>query len=237
MQNFKKKLKLIRPKKLIICKKILSTIFLISLCNSCCAAIIIDDFAENTLDKNLKIHPHKEVIIEDEFLPTSVTTKTLRKISNQLQSEVLPNIKTTNPQRKKLVISENEKEYILVRIKESFTTKSKPEEGSYLEFVTTEDKYIKGKLYPANTPIKARIETFSPRAMWGSPADIVISNFYINDIPLYGNISKTGKNNTLWVRPLACIAGVAFGTGFFFMFIKGGQAKINKNEVFKLYFE
>lgn len=73
--------------------------------------------------------------------------------------------------------------------------------------------------------------------MWGSPADIVISNFYINDIPLYGNISKTGKNNTMWVRPLACIAGVAFGTGFFFMFIKGGQAKINKNEVFKLYFE
>ena len=104
MQNFKKKLKLILAKKLIICKKILSTILLISLCNSCCAAIIIDDFVESTLDKNLKIYPRKEVIIKDEFLPTSVTTKTSRKISNQLQSEVLPNITTTNPQRKKLVI-------------------------------------------------------------------------------------------------------------------------------------
>lgn len=165
MQNFKKKLKLIQPKKLIICKKILSTFLLISLCNSCCAAIIIDDFVESTLDKNLKIYPRKEVIIKDEFLPTSVTTKTSRKISNQLQSEVLPNITTTIPQRKKLVISEDEKEYVSVSIKESFTTKSKPEEGSYLEFVTTENKYIKGKLYPANTPVKARIETYSPRAM------------------------------------------------------------------------
>lgn len=235
MRNFKKKLKQILTKKLIIYNKFVSIMLLISICNSVFAALITDDFVENTLDKNLKISPRKEVVIEDEFLPT-IKTSTPRKVFNKLQDETLPKA-TTTIQRKKFVITEKEKEYILVGIKEPFSTKSKPEEGSYLEFVTLEDKYIKGKFYPVNTSVMARVETFSPRAMWGTPADIVIGNFSIDKTPLYGNISKMGKNNTLWVRPLACVAGVVFGAGFVFMFVRGGQAKINTNEAFKLYFE
>ena len=107
---------------------------------------------------------------------------------------------------------------------------------SFLEFFTISDVNYKGKFYPAGTPVRARLETLSPRGTWGTPAEIVIGNFSIGGKPLYGEITRNGTNRILWVRPLAIAGGIFFGTGIFFMFIKGGHAKIKPDEIFTVYY-
>lgn len=122
-----------------------------------------------------------------------------------------------------------------VRILKPFTTKCKPVEGDFLEFVTTKDITYKNKTYPAGTPVKARIETVSQNDVWGVPADLVLGNFVMKDIHLAGEVSKTGAKRVLWVRPLAIVSGVFTGAGFFFIFMRGGHAKINPEETYTVY--
>ena len=54
MKNSSKRLKVIQPEKFIICKKILTLVLLINI-QACYSAAVIDDFVENSLDKNLQI--------------------------------------------------------------------------------------------------------------------------------------------------------------------------------------
>ena len=66
MKNSSKRLKVIQPEKFIICKKILTLVLLINI-QACYSAAVIDDFVENSLDKNLQIKPYTPSIINDEF--------------------------------------------------------------------------------------------------------------------------------------------------------------------------
>lgn len=196
-----------------------------------CAAIV-DDFAEETLDKNLKIKPYSPRIIEDDF--AQANKQKLAPLKQVIIYEELP-VTNRKISSKKYKISENDENVVKVAIVSKLKTNSKLEEGYFVEFRTVEDFSYKGVNYPAGTLVKGRIETFSRKSKCGTPADLVLGNFYIKDLPLNGEISKTGANRTLWVRPLMAVGSAFFGAGYFFIFIKGGEVKIEEAEVFELY--
>ena len=196
-------------------------------------SIIEDDFVETSLSKDLKIKEYKPPIICDDFVKNINYTPTKRK--QVIVQEVLPKINNEVIKRPYNKFSNTDLP-VKIRIKKEFSTKYNREEGQYIEFETIEETIFKNKTYPVGTTVKARVENISMNSSWGTPADLVISNFSIDRIPLCGEISKSGANRTLWVRPLAIIATPFCGTGFWLIFIRGGHAKINSNEVFTLYF-
>lgn len=192
-------------------------------------AIITDDFVEETLSKDLKIRKYTPTIIVDTFAESN-TAKSI-PIKKVKVVEILPTIKDKKVYKKYIASNDTT---IGIKLIQPLSTKSKPEEGSEILFVTTKAVTLKDKFYPENSIVKARIETISPNAMWGTPAEIIISNFTLDGIPLEGEISKIGHNNTLWVKPISIIGAAFGGSGIMFMFIRGGHAKIKTDEVFNV---
>ena len=239
-------------------KKILSFIICLGFFCMPAYAEIVDEFVNKTLDKSLKIKPASRIVIADTFAdntlnknlkPAKYSYKPIKDNfaeNNQNKSkykaivvnynENLPQISNKTTARKVVVIDNNSMTAVPVRIKKLFTTKSKIQEGDYLEFETTKDIVINKKTYPARTTVKARVETISLNESWGVPSDLVLGNFSIDGIPLGGEINKTGANRTLWVRPAAWTLIILFwGAGILLTPIRGGHAKIRTSEIYTLY--
>lgn len=213
-------------------KKIFASLLSILLIILPSCATIVDDFVEESLDKNLKIKPYFPEIIEDEFAQAN-TRKSVPLKRVFLYEELPVTDRKINVRNNKIL--EKEENIVKVAIVNELKTNSKLEEGYIVEFRTVEDLNYKGINYPAGTLVKGRVETFSRKAKCGTPADLVLGNFYINDLPLNGEISKMGANRTIWVRLLMVAGSSFFGAGYFFLFIKGGEVKIKESDVFSLY--
>ena len=198
---------------------------------------ISDTFVEQTLDKNLKIKPVFYKPPEDIFAENN-------KNKNILSGKVV-DYKEFFPAApvqkyvKKIVIFDNLKaQKIVVKPQKRITTRTKIDEGDYIKFTTVYPFILNGKEYPAGTIVNARVETISKNKSWGVPADLIIGNFSIDEIPLGGEISKVGANRTLWVRPMVIsLSLLFFGTGILLIPIRGGHAKINKWQKYTLYAE
>ena len=198
---------------------------------------ITDDFANKTLDKNLKISTPKNFYLTDTFAENNKNKNSYSKKYVDFH-EYIPKVDKTKSIHKKVVISDiNSGIEVPVRIKKLCSTRHKIDEGDYIDFETVKDLRIKGKLYPQGTVVKARIENISQNKAMGVPADLVVDSFSINGIALDGEISKTGANRSLWVYP--CTYGTIwfFGLGVLFIPIRGGHAKIRPSEIYKLYAE
>lgn len=151
-------------------------------------------------------------IIEDEFVNTTLN-KNLK-------------IKT-----QKEAVSNNEIP-IQIRIKENFTTKSKPEDGDIIEFETVEQF----KSFPAGTTVKGRIECVTMNYSMGVPADLIISNFKIGNTQLFGEIHAEGAHRIMWLRPAIIVGTIFFGAGLALIPIRGGHAKIKTNKIYTVYY-
>lgn len=130
---------------------------------------------------------------------------------------------------------------IQLKIVKNLTTKNGIIEGDSILFKTVKDVMINGVNFPKGTKIVGRVEMVSESDKMGTPANIVIDNFYMKDKPeinLYGNISKAGANRSLWVYPLYQAGNfVLYVAGFVFVPIHGGHAKISTNEVYTVFYE
>ena len=198
---------------------------------------IRDDFAEQTLNKNSKIKPVSYNRIEDSFAESNkaeVKTSTKPKVDLQ---EIIPKIGNKKIYKKVILTNFDKAAEIPVKIKKYYTTRSKMDEGDFLEFETVKDLTLHKKFYPAGSTVMARIETISLNKAWGVPSDLIVGNFSIDNIPLYGEINKVGANRSLWVYP--CTYGFLFffGAGLLFIPIRGGHAKITRNQIYTLYAE
>lgn len=239
-------------------KKVLA--FLISLNFAVMPAYctITDDFAEKTLNKSLTVQKYNYVPITDDFAeglnvdkkintkPAQIITDTFAE-SNKNKNisvgkrvpleEYIPKVDSNKQVTKKIVVIDNNSATAVpVRICELYSTRYKIDEGDYIDFETTKEVRIKGKTYPAGTPVKARVETISQNGAMGVPADLIISNFSIEGIPLSGEVNKIGANRTLWVRPSVYLLTILFfGSGVLLIPIRGGHAKIRPTETFMLY--
>ena len=112
---------------------------------SCYSAAVIDDFVENSLDKNLQIKPYAPSIINDEFAESNKKYSRIKPYEKlKPVDEELP--KTVNkPVRRKEFILEENRTPVQICIKEIYSSKKKLEEGSYLVFKTISDVNYKGK--------------------------------------------------------------------------------------------
>lgn len=114
-------------------------------------------------------------------------------------------------------------------------------EGSVIPFIAQHDFVINGKKYDSGTTILGRVETVSASDKMGTPESLQISNFYIPDekeIDLYGSISKTGANRSIWVYPLYQAGNICFyAAGFAVVPIHGGRVKLSTSETFTVFFE
>jgi len=140
------------------------------------------------------------------------------------------------PIKDELFEPEKPKTTVQVAIKKEITTKTKPKEGDFIEFVTLDDVVFKNKLYKKGTIVKARIELVSQNKIMGIPSDLIVGNFSLEDVSLKGEISKKGAKRIYWLCPLVDIGIWFFGAGLLFIPIRGGHAKIKPKETFTLEF-
>lgn len=224
-------------------------------------AYIQDDFVEQTLSKDLKIKSYQKPIIVDDFAEKNLEKnqriiKVEQKINDSFAekntnksvpiqkvviTEQLPTITgrtDLTPVRTKAFFGDSTSQglEIPIRICSLLSTKQFPEEGDYVEFETLKEIKIKNKTYPQGTRVKARIETVSMNFSLGVPADIILGNFSIDNIPLYGNVQKIGANRALWVKPCSYIGTFFMGAGILLLPIRGGHAKVRPSEVYTVYY-
>ena len=194
--------------------------------------LIQDDFADRTLNQNLKIKQYHAPYIGDTFAENNLH-KNVNLRSKVEVVEYLPVVEQTAVRVKRTGTLDFAKaQDIKIGIKNNITTQNCADEGSYIEFVTLEDYVINKTTYPKGTTIKARIETVSLNKSMGVPSELIVGNFVIKDVPLQGQIEKTGANRSLWVYPLSYCASLFFGVGILVTAIRGGHAKIKASEVY-----
>lgn len=132
--------------------------------------------------------------------------------------------------------------YFPLRIKflQTITTKgNENSEGQIVKFVVVSDMYDgKKKILQHGTIGTARIETISPRGFMGVPADLIISHFEVEGLDkkkIEGDVVKSGYNLMGLAGALKYSIGTFIpGTGYLFMLIKGGQAKIETSDIFEV---
>lgn len=196
-----------------------------------------DELSANTLDKNLKIAPSAGNIghITDKLAMNLTATKPLEYRIHYINDDFLPQASNEVKKTQRKVDYSKNTVPVVIKIIEPLTTKSMPEEGSYVNFETVSDVTIKNVTYPKGTKVRGRVETVSMNFSSGVPADIVLGNFVINNVALQGEIKKMGANRSLWVKP-CCAGGMFFfGAGLLFLLIRGGHAKILPSETFTVY--
>ena len=132
--------------------------------------------------------------------------------------------------------------YLPVRLKffDEISSKDKTRsEGELVKFQIMQDVYDgKKKLISRGTVGRAKIETISPNGFMGVPADIIISHFEIGELnsdKFEEGVVKSGYNLMGLAAALKYSIGTFIpGTGYVFMLIKGGHAKIRPYEEFEL---
>lgn len=119
---------------------------------------------------------------------------------------------------------------ITIKIIEDISTKKNLAEGQKVVFLTTEDTVLSHKkVLSAGSRLIGTVETISENEIKGIPANLIIGNFkieYMPQINLEGQIVKQGADRAIWVRPLLP----------FLFYIKGGQAKIKKTDLYTVYY-
>ena len=197
--------------------------------------IIKDTFVEQTIDKKLYPKVIKETMITDSFAESNKNKNQYSKPNVKFEEQVIP---TSNKIQTKIVkdVVKEDLVPIKIRIKNLLSTRQKIDEGDFLEFETLADTKINNKTYPSGSTVKARIETISYNKIWGVPSDLVVGNFSIENIPLNGEISKTGANRSLWLYPTIYITTVFFGVGLLLVPIRGGHAKIKPKQIYTVYY-
>ena len=167
--------------------------------------------------------PNK-IVYDDYFIEKNINLKNVRRIKPKNSYDFT-------------------KKQIPIKIKIAKQLKSTREilEGSTIPFVAEHDFEINSKKFSRGTTILGRVETISSSDKMGTPESIKISNFYIPDsqeINLYGSISKTGANRSLWVYPLYQAGNILFYVaGFAVVPIHGGKAKLSTTETFTVFYE
>lgn len=167
---------------------------------------------------------HQKNIIEDGLAKKQFADKELKKVKNKTKYDFT---KAQIPVQLKII--------------KNLSTKHNVLEGDSILFKTIKEVTINGLVLPKGTQVIGRVETVSASDKMGCPANIIVDNFYVKDHPdicLYGNVSKTGANRSIWVYPLYQAGNIMFYVaGFVFVPIHGGHAKLLTNETYTVFYE
>lgn len=224
-------------------KKIICILICINILNLNCALAfsdaLFDDFANNTIDKNLKVKIEKQEPITDSFAEQTLN-KNL-KITNKQMPPIVDNFVYENLDRNikfEKIVPKPISDELVKKAKLSpckYLTTRKLYEGQKVKFELKEDTTIKGVAYKKGTIIEARIENVSKNGAFGVPAELIIDNFILtNNVKLDGQISKRGANRSIWIYPTSTILNAFFGFGLLLLPIRGGHAKLKPNKIYEI---
>lgn len=129
---------------------------------------------------------------------------------------------------------------IRLSIVNEISTKDALTEGQNIELRVIKDVYYEGKtLVRKGELVNAKIETIITSGMNGFPAEIIVDDFEIPNIPdskLMSTYYKKGQNRCLWVYPLKWSLTLIPFVGSLTNLIKGGHAKIKTKDVITIYY-
>lgn len=193
----------------------------------------------------------KEDIIEDELITSDFKAKfgavSVLKVKKKtiIEDNFIKNnfVKKDKMCVKPKTVYDFSKPQIPVQLKiiKNISTKNKILEGDSILFKTVKDIKVNGINLPKGTNIIGRVETVSASDKMGTPANIVLDNFHVQNHPeisFYGSVSKTGANRSLWVYPLYQAGNIMlYVAGFAFVPIHGGAAKLLTKETYTVYYE
>lgn len=185
-----------------------------------------DELVETTLDKSLKPKPYNQIFYRDKLAEKTLFGKSFQKPVPNLNYDYSDDSYTSVKLRPKVRISTN--------------GKSKLSDGDIVKFIVVENVFYNGKvILNKNSEVSAVVENISPNDRYGVPASLVLSRFSSELLPektLDGEIDRHGKNHSLWVYPLSYFLMPFFGAGLGTTFIRGGNVKINTDEVVEIYY-
>lgn len=207
--------------------------------------IINDELVETTMKDVSSVYPlpveiHYNDLVVRKEIPAKVYYKPLH-LQDGIVKLYLQKVSSTYPEAN-LNYDYTKIKYFPLRIKflESISTKGvNNTEGQIVKFVVVHDIYDgKKKLVSHGTIGTARVETISPRGFMGVPADLIISHFEVEGLDkrkIEGDVVKSGYNLMGLAGALKYSIGTFIpGTGYLFMLIKGGQAKIDPSDIFEV---
>lgn len=124
-------------------------------------------------------------------------------------------------------------------LEEIYSHGDRNEEGQIVKFKVIRDVEDHGKIIVSRGTIgTAKIETISPNGFMGVPAEIIVAHFNIPGLDkkkIEGEVDKTGPNFMALAGALKYSIGTFIpGTGYLFMLIKGGHAKINTYDIYQI---
>ena len=224
-------------------KKLISFLICINILNINCAFAfsnaLVDEFANQTIDKNLKIKFEKQEPIEDIFAKQTLNPNL--KITYPCFKPIYDNFAHENLNRNvklEKIIPKPITDALTQKAKISpskVLTTRKLHEGQIVEFKLKQDLKINEKIYPANSIIKARIENISKNEAFGVPSELIIDNFILADnVKLDGQISKCGANRAIWIYPTSTILYPFFGIDLLLLPIRGGHAKLKPSKIYEI---
>lgn len=206
-------------------------------------AIINDDFANETLDKNLNIPEYKKQNINDNL----ITQKFINEHKNESYKKefvIIDDFANKNLSQYKNIklvhyvpvnFQNLQKISLTIKPTKNLTTKDKTiKEGANLKFILTKDFSYNNKTYKKGTEINARIENIFQNQPFGMPANLEIGNFQINNTNLDGELKLKGANRAIWVIPIGYVGMCFFGAGILIFPIRGGHAKLTKEKSYNL---
>jgi len=198
-----------------------------------------------------KLGESNKVTIEDEL----ITPRFMSRVGNMSilrkyqRNRIEDNLVKANLSSQKIAKVKPKNSYdfsktqipVQLKIVKNLSTKQVALEGNSVLFKTIKDVSLNGTFLPKGTQIVGRVETVSESDKMGTPANIVIDNFYVKDNPninFYGNITKTGANRSLWVYPLYQAGNIVlYVAGFVFVPIHGGHAKLLTSDTYTVFYE
>ncbi len=226
-------------------KKII-VLFLLCVFSMDCAAYsmapIVDNFAENSLKHACKIERIEKPPIRDEFAERTLINLEVQKIIQKppIVDELGEYLSTQNLKiikKAPVVIMDSMYETPVFVVSNDFiTTQREISEGKTLNFTVSRDVVVKDKIVIAKgTHATGRVELITMNGAYGTPADLTVGNFSLQDgRDLLGQIKRNGANRSLWVYPAAYVGTFFFGVGILLVAIRGGHAKIKQNQEFEL---
>ncbi len=193
----------------------------------------------------------KTDIIEDELINSKFKTKfgTVSVLKVKQKNIIEDNFAKNNIKLVDRTFAKAKNDYdfskkqipVQLKVIKNLTTKNNILEGDSILFKTVKDVTINGELFPKGTNIVGRVETISASDKMGTPANIIIDNFYVKEKPdvcFSGSISKAGANRSLWVYPLYQAGNIMlYVAGFAFVPIHGGHAKLLTSETYTVFYE
>lgn len=188
--------------------------------------------------------PIKDELIDDNFIENAKKIVIVRKEQADeyfIEKKIdLKKVRIITPKTK----YDFTKKIVPIKIKIAQHLKSTKNihEGSVIPFIAQDEFEIKGKKYEKGTAILGRVETISASDKMGVPETLIIGNFFIEnnneEINLYGAVSKTGANRSIWVYPLYQAGNILFyAAGFVLVPIHGGRAKVLTSDSFTVFYE